>query len=170
MAAGTDRHERHERRRGTDRHEGEARAQEPVVRAGSGDAATEQIIVESPCPEFASGKGERPRSRRGPADRAHHLNAVDGFRTHTADIGHVHDCAAAGRAAADHQLVGGRVVASEHGVDGHRAASSRVAGRCQDRTRRSARAHVHQAGIGEAGYALTEAIEIERSAPRDRDR
>ena len=75
----------------------EAGAQEPVVRAGSGDAAAEQIIVESARPEFASGKGERPRSSRGPADRAHNLNAVDGrFRTHATDIGHVHRGAAGG--------------------------------------------------------------------------
>ena len=43
-----------------------------------------------------------------------------------------------------------------------------VAGRRQDRARRSARAHVHQAGIGDAGDGLAEAIEIERSAARDR--
>ena len=43
-----------------------------------------------------------------------------------------------------------------------------VVGRRQEGARRSARAHVHQAGIGDAGYGLTEAIEIERSAARDR--
>ena len=41
-----------------------------------------------------------------------------------------------------------------------------VVGGRQERARRSARAHVHQAGIDDAGYGLTEAIEIERSAAR----
>ena len=49
-----------------------------------------------------------------------------------------------------------------------RSASPDVVGRRQDRARRGARAHVHQAGIGDAGYGLVEAIEIERSAARDR--
>ena len=43
-----------------------------------------------------------------------------------------------------------------------------VAGRRQERARRGARAHVHQAGIGDAGDGLVEAVEIERSAARDR--
>ena len=80
----------------------------------------------------------------------------------------MHGCGAGGGAAVDDQSVGGRVVASQECIDGHRAASSRVAGRRQDRARRGERAHVHQAGIGDAGYGLIEAIEIERSAARDR--
>jgi hypothetical protein len=128
----------------------------------------EQAIVDVPGAQFAVREGEGARRGSGPADRAHHLNAVAGrFRSRSAGIGDAHHGVAAGRAAADDQSVGGRAVAPEHGIDGHRAAGSRIAGRRQDRARRGAPAHVHQAGIGDAGYGLTEAVEIERSAPRD---
>ena len=75
----------------------------------------------------------------------------------------------AGRAAAvDNELVRRRTVGAQKGVQRDRSASPDVVGRRQDRARRGARAHVHQAGIGDAGYGMTEAIEIERSAARDR--
>ena len=74
------------------------------------------------------------------------------------------------RAAVDDKLVRRRTVTRQKGVHRDRAASSHVAGRRQDRARRSARAHVHQAGIDDAGYGLVEAIEIERSAVCDRHR
>ena len=71
------------------------------------------------------------------------------------------------RAPVDDEEIGGRIVSAEDGVHGNRAAGSRVVGHRQDRARRSATAHCHEAGIGEARDGLAKAVEIERSAARD---
>jgi hypothetical protein len=82
----------------------EVRAQEPILPVACAQASPQEVIVESARAQFASGKGERARRGRRPIDRFHHLNAIAGrFRTHTTDIGDVHDCVAGSRAAADDQ-------------------------------------------------------------------
>ena len=150
------------------RPDNESRAQKPIIGAAAAKAAAEQIVVEGARSRLAS---KHESAGRGcPAiDRTHHLNAIaEGFCAWTSGVVDHKARHAGRRAAVDDKLVRRRTVAPQKGVHRDRSASSRVAGRRQDRARRSARAHVHQAGIGDAWDGLTEAIEIERSAARDR--
>ena len=143
-------------------------AEEPVVLVSGGDpAAKQEILVGSR--HHRPAQPERAGRCRAAARRHHHRNAVaEGEVARTAGVRDPEPGGSARRAAVDDEPVGRRVIATQEGVHRDRATPSRVAGRRQDRTRRSARAHVHEASIGEAGEGLVEAIEIERSAARDR--
>ena len=143
-------------------------AEEQVVLVSGRDAAAKQeILVRSR--HHRPAQPERARRCRAAVRRHHHRNAVaEGEVARTAGVRDQEPGGPARRAAVDDEPVGRRVVAAQEGVQRDRAAPSGVVGRRQDRARRSARAHVHEASIGEAGDGLVEAVEIERSAARDR--
>ena len=132
------------------------------------EAATEETIVEGAAAHLASER-EGAGRRRAAIDRLHHRNAV-------ATVSAPGPPALVMR---NNELPVALPPLMTSLSDGEPSPPKKVfiaivppapdvAGRRQDRARRGARAHVHQAGIGDAGYGLTEAIEIERSAARDR--
>ena len=152
------------------RSDDEGRAEEPVVGTAAAEATPEEIIVEGATAHLAS-ECEGTHRGRAAVGRLHHRNAIrHRLGAGAARIGNAQEGIAGRAAAVDDELVRGRAVARQKGVHRDRSASPDVAGRRQVRTGRSPRAHVHQAGIVDARYGLTEPIEIECSAARDRHR
>ena len=118
-------------------------AEEPVVLVAGRDTAAKQEILVG-ARHHRPAQPERAGRGRAAVRRHHHRNAVaEGEVARTAGVRDPEPGGPARRAAVDDEPVGRRVIATQEGVHRDRATSSRVAGRRQDRARRSACAHVH---------------------------